>query len=727
MAPADPAVEAFLAAEPGLAVEALTEGRDLDGLMALLAAAEAARAASTDRYRRVRACALAAALCRFHLQDHPGLPHGTPIPPAAWDDLLARRFARGLGTAWAALREHGPGRWLASLLGQLYHLAQYDELAAQVRASVRESRGNRWLFRGGRVEEHPLRIRRDLLALDPVSGLRPLLVESTPVRLDLSHSGWSDIFFLAMDRPEGARVLNISVALAPAGGDAEPRPPITAYLRVIDEPVLRLTSIDLGESIDCTDLAAVFDFGADHLGLLKAAVVAAGAVPPAMEGSHQTLAGCLGTLVGPGLGLELASRVENIPKGSRLAVSTNLLAGLIALVMRATGQTAALTGPLAEDERRTAASRAILGEWLGGSGGGWQDSGGLWPGFKIIAGELAQPGDPEHGSARGRLLPRHRCIDLAPEARAAFTASLVVFHGGMSANVGPVLEMVTTAHLLRRRAAEAARRDLEARFPRILAALESGDVRALAAETHAQFRGPLAAIIPGVSNDFTEALIAAAEARWGARFWGFCMLGGMSGGGMAMFVDPAIRSEVEAEWPGILRRLARERAAAMAFAVEPAVYRVAVDDAGSRAELRSGARAHMPGDYHRIHAPVLVRAAGQVAEARRRDLLAAIAGGLAPVEHERLVSALAAGIGGGPAAVPMGDDREVAAVERAFGFDPARQGELQARLQARQISLAANTLPAHLSIEEVASGAVLPLAAGSGSLAAARARLADGA
>ena len=30
----------------------------------------------------------------------------------------------------------------------------------------------------------------------------PILHEATPVRMDLSHSGWSDIFFLGMDLPE---------------------------------------------------------------------------------------------------------------------------------------------------------------------------------------------------------------------------------------------------------------------------------------------------------------------------------------------------------------------------------------------------------------------------------------------------------------------------------------------------------------------------------------------
>ena len=66
--------------------------------------------------------------------------------------------------------------------------------------------------------------------------------------MDLSHSGWSDIFFLGMDYPEGARVLNVSINLAVQGRDPNPVPPVEAYLRVIDEPVLKLASVDLGAS-----------------------------------------------------------------------------------------------------------------------------------------------------------------------------------------------------------------------------------------------------------------------------------------------------------------------------------------------------------------------------------------------------------------------------------------------------------------------------------------------
>src|SRR5207253_7590816 len=105
-----------------------------------------------------------------------------------------------------------------------------------------------------------------------------------------------------------------------------------------------------------------------------------------------------------------------------------------------------------EDDRRIVAARAILGEWLGGSGGGWQDSGGVWPGIKLIEGVLAAEGDAEFGVSRGRLLPSHRILDTAEvslETRARLQDSLVLVHGGMAQDVGPILEMVTERYLLR--------------------------------------------------------------------------------------------------------------------------------------------------------------------------------------------------------------------------------------------------------------------------------------
>ena len=239
------------------------------------------------------------------------------------------------------------------------------------------------MFRVGHVLDYPLTLRKELLNVQ--EDRYPILAESTPVRMDLSHSAWSDIFFLGMDYPEGARVLNVSIDLSVRGrGNNTPKPPIQCFFRVIDEPVLRLVSVDLNTQADIRSIDEVFDFGRDYLGLLKAAVIASGIVPPGLEGSGQPLSMLLARLTGSeNHGIEIISAVNDIPKGSRLAVSTNLLSSLIAVCMRATHQVQSLSGTLSESDRRLVAARAILGEWLGGSGGGWQDSGGVWPGIKL--------------------------------------------------------------------------------------------------------------------------------------------------------------------------------------------------------------------------------------------------------------------------------------------------------------------------------------------------------
>src|SRR5262249_52676321 len=162
--------------------------------------------------------------------------------------------------------------------------------------------------------DQPLRVRPELRRRSSADAPFPILKEATPVRMDLSHSAWSDIFFLGMDFPEGARVLNVSIDLGVRGRDRTPRPPVEAYFRVIDEPVLRLASIDLATTRDIVDLAEVFDFARDYLGLLKAAVIAAGLVPPGIEGSGESLADLLARVVGPGYGIELVSAVNGIPK-----------------------------------------------------------------------------------------------------------------------------------------------------------------------------------------------------------------------------------------------------------------------------------------------------------------------------------------------------------------------------------------------------------------------------
>src|SRR6266853_639408 len=320
------------AADPGIRNQSL-EGACADlsarQLLEQCAALDAFRRRSDNLYERVRALFFLYAIYRFHLppklQDPSLLTRHAShplIPFKGYEHLLQRRFEEAIDHFLQAQHEQGPNDAISSALAAACHRLGFQTLADQVRRSVRSVRGNQWMFRMGHAADQPLRIRPELLRANPEDGTYPILRECTPVRMDLTHCGWSDIFFLGMDFPEGAKVLNVSVDLGLHGRDVSPRPPVEAYLRVIDEPILRLVSIDVG--------------------------------------------------------------------------------------MRATGQARSLTGALSEKERRLVAARAILGEWLGGSGGGWQDSGGIWPGIKLIHGVKAGERDPEFGISRGRLLPNHK-------------------------------------------------------------------------------------------------------------------------------------------------------------------------------------------------------------------------------------------------------------------------------------------------------------------------------
>ena len=306
-------------------------------------------------------------------------------------------------------------------------------------------------------------------------------------------------------------------------GAAAPRPPVEAYFRVIDQPVLRLTSVDLKATTDISTIAEVFDFARDYLGLLKAAVIASGLVPSGMEGSPQAPRGSAAATDSgaPGYGIEIVSKVNDIPKGSRLAVSTSLLSCLIAVCMRATRQIHALTGEIEEEDRRLVAARAILGEWLGGSGGGWQDSGGVWPGIKLIHGVGATEDDPEYGVSRGCLLPRHRVFgrdEVSAETRRELQDSLVLVHGGMAQDVGPILEMVTEKYLLRSEAEWAGRREAMRILDEVLDELRRGDIPAIGNSTQRNFDGPIQTIIPWAGNLYTDLLIREAREAMGERF-----------------------------------------------------------------------------------------------------------------------------------------------------------------------------------------------------------------
>ena len=756
-------------------LDAFCRAASLQELLDECATLEAFRRASDNLYERVRALFFLYAIHRFHIPpllspplggtseasppmggrseissppegtkgkiasgETPDIPppvggmKGGLIPYDGYTHLLQRRFEEAIDCFLDLQTADGPTDAISSALAEAYHRLGFQTLADQVRRSVRSVRGNQWMFRTGHPMDHPLRVRRELLQRS-AEGLFPILHEATPVRMDLSHSGWSDIFFLGMDFPEGARVLNISIDLAVHGRDPEPRPPVEAYLRVIDEPLLRLVSVDLGAVAEITNLAEVFDYARDYLGLLKAAIIAAGIIPPGMEGAGERLQDVLARIIPPlipptggeregesavsppsggtkgGYGLELVSQVNGIPKGSRLAVSTSLLACLIAVCMRATGQTQALTGMLEEHERRLVAARAILGEWLAGSGGGWQDSGGVWPGMKLITGQLAGPDDPEHGISRGRLLPGHHLMgydEVSADTRERLQKSLVLVHGGMAQDVGPILEMVTEKYLLRSEAEWLGRQKAMAIYDEIVGLLRRGDVRSIGDATTRNFFDPIQTIIPWANNLYTTTLVEKARAAFGDDFWGFWMLGGMSGGGMGFIFDPMRRAEAQERMLTMMLATKRELENALPFAMEPVVYDFAINEYGTVAERRTETEALMSPGYYALLVPALLkRERYALTHARRAELdrfgaacrtNPALAG-MVQMLFDRII----------PRADQEGaSQRNLDTLLDKLGFDRIQHAQIRADLRSGRIGLAQNRLPASTVIEDVYAGDV---------------------
>ena len=214
------------ATDPALRNQSLDvacSGLSLEALLAQCVSLDSYRRRSENLYQRVRVLFFLYAIHRFHLPaslNHAlGTTHHSLIPFKGYEHLLQRRFEEAIDHFLAVQKAEGPSDPISSALAAAYHRLAFQTLADQVRRSVRSVRGNQWMFRMGHPADQPLRLRPELLRRDPGDGSYPILRERTPVRMDLTHCGWSDIFFLGMDFPEGAKVLNVSIDLGVHGRD----------------------------------------------------------------------------------------------------------------------------------------------------------------------------------------------------------------------------------------------------------------------------------------------------------------------------------------------------------------------------------------------------------------------------------------------------------------------------------------------------------------------------
>ncbi len=404
--------------------------------------------------------------------------------------------------------------WLGELGVGMSGDAPVGAWAGDVRAAALAHIGRAIVSSGARLAEQP----RSVLRRDEIVWGR------APARLDVG-GGWTDTPPYSLEW--GGRVINAAVTL-------NGQPPIQAYARMIDEPVVRIASIDLGARIEITELDDLLDYAHDvsEFGLTKAALALSGLSPETAPWPRG--ASLRDMLAQFGGGIELTT-LAAIPKGSGLGTSSIMGAVICAVVQRVMGR---------PRTRQELFHDVLRLEQALTTGGGWQDQiGGAVDGVKVIA---TEPGLVPDASIQ--YVPSDV---LDPRRNGGQT---LLYYTGITRLARNILQQVVGRYLCRDRVAM----DTLTRLRRVV-----GDVAdALSRKDLAAF-GRLVDVVwelnkrldPGSTNDEVEALLARVRPYvYGAK------LLGAGGGGFVLMVcrsprDAArVRSMLEAEPPNDLAR-----------------------------------------------------------------------------------------------------------------------------------------------------------------------------
>ena len=277
----------------------------------------------------------------------------------------------------------------------------------------------------------------------------------------------------------------------------------------------------------------------------------------------------------------------------------------------------------------------------------------------------------------------------------------MLVHGGMAQDVGPILEMVTEKYLLRAEAEWQGRQQANQTLDQILGLLKQGDVAAIGAATERNFNGPIQTIIPWAGNYYTNTLIRRVRSEFGPNFWGFWMLGGMSGGGMGFIFDPAHKRRGQDALQRIMDETRAELERAVPFAMRPVVYDFAINERGTWADLFQGGDALMPAGYYTLTVPALLKKEQRSLSPSVRAELdrfgaacrtnPALSGMVESLFDRLLPQAESAAEG----------ESSLDVLLAANGFDRVQHEQIRADLRSGRIGLAQNRLPTRSRIEDV--------------------------
>ncbi len=285
----------------------------------------------------------------------------------------------------------------------------------------------------------------------PRSALRPdeTIWGRGPARIELG-GGWTDTPPYTLEF--GGDVANTAVNL-------NGQPPIHCYCRIVEEPVIRLSSIDGGAHLEIRELDELRDYRRpeDRFALAKAALAISGFAPEAADWPAGISLGRV--LEAFGGGIELTTLV-GIPKGSGLGTSSILGAVIMAVIGRMMGRC---------PSQRELFHDVLRLEQALTTGGGWQDQiGGGVGGAKIT-------------STRPGLIPDPRIHYLPSDILDPKTngGSTLLYYTGLTRLAKDILQEIVGKYFNRHRATMATLQEEHVVAQCVAGALSRKDAAAL--------------------------------------------------------------------------------------------------------------------------------------------------------------------------------------------------------------------------------------------------------
>jgi UDP-N-acetylglucosamine pyrophosphorylase len=230
--------------------------------------------------------------------------------------------------------------------------------------------------------------------------------------------------------------------------------------------------------------------------------------------------------------------------------------------------------------------------------------------------------------------------------------------------------------------------------------------------TSTNFDDPITTIIPWATTHFTEAIIKKAKEAFGDQYWGFLMMGGMSGGGMGMFVDPKIYDDAKSKLLKILQETKNEMEEALPFAMNPVIYNFAINTHGTVSNLLRDDNALMPKEYYALLVPQLARLNSEAIPDSRKievDMFS-----LWTAKNDEAFPILRSIIGNvfkfstkAEMLEKQQQDKETEKIKKENGFDPIQHEQIRNNLIKGRIGLNRNRLPSETIIEDVSSSDVI--------------------